>query len=68
MIAPYLVAIGALAIGVAFIAYGVEICQHHCWLDAAVDWLVPAELDRASGGLPWIVIGVVLLVVLLRGR
>lgn len=55
----------AIAIGIAFAAYEIPICQT-CWLDAALRWLLPDSLDAMSGSLPWLGVGLVFLLLTWR--
>jgi hypothetical protein len=53
---------GAIAIGMLFIVNRQQLCQHGCWLDEALDALLPMELEAFSGGVPWIVVGLALVI------
>jgi len=46
--------------GVAIGLLGIELCSHGCLLDAMGDALLPAALESMSGGIPLVVIGLLL--------
>ncbi|MBS0450644.1 MAG: hypothetical protein JSS14_04975 [Proteobacteria bacterium] len=55
------IALGLITVGVLLAMTGQEICQNLCWVDKAVDFVLPDALDSFSGGIPIIVVGLVLL-------
>ncbi|WP_432726870.1 hypothetical protein [Variovorax sp. W6] len=65
MALAFIVPLISIAFGIFLIVSGEELCHYGCWLDVAADWLLPAALDGASGGLPFLVIGIALLAHLL---
>lgn len=60
--------VSALAIGIGLAVTEQEICEHHCLLDKAVDWMLPEALDAFSGGAPFMLVGLVLLANALLSR
>lgn len=55
------VALVVIAVGVLFAVSGQEICHHRCWLDQGVDFVLPEAFESLSGGVPVVVVGLILL-------
>ena len=46
--------------GVAIASLGIELCSHGCLLEVMGDALLPAPLESMSGGIPLVMIGLLL--------
>ena len=55
------VALAVIFAGVSLAVSGEEICHHQCWLDRGIDFILPDALESYSGGMPVIVVGLILL-------
>jgi hypothetical protein len=68
VIVELLVAMGMILIGLWLMRDGERICDQVCWLDDLLAHLLPREYESFTGGLPWIVVGAVLMAHTLRSR
>jgi len=56
-------AIGAVAvlIGLSLMISGTQMCRTNCWADDLFRYILPSKYASLAGGLPWVVVGVVLI-------
>ena len=57
------VAIGVVAIliGLALMLSGQQMCRTSCWVDDLFRYLLPASLKSLAGGMPCLIVGVVII-------
>jgi len=64
------IAIGAtgISIGLFLMASGKQMCRTTCWADDIFRYMLPEPWERFSGGVPWIIMGLAIIVHALRTK
>jgi hypothetical protein len=52
--------VGSILIGIALMMGGQQLCRTSCWVDNLFKVFLPRDLESLAGGMPWIAMGVVL--------
>ncbi len=50
--------IGALVIGFGQVVGDTHMCRGSCWIDDFLAALLPKDLEHLSGGIPWFIAGI----------